>query len=152
MTHSRLSPLASLRRDQSGSSAVEFAAVCIPLMFFLFGILEFGRAIWVEEALQNTVSKVSRCIGMKLASCASSGTYSSSLTTTYAQTTAQSWGLTIPAGNITTSASTSCPGMSGSTSYAQVTISYALTNVAANLIPALATKTVSAQACFPMAS
>jgi Flp pilus assembly protein TadG len=152
MKHPLLDPLAKLRRDQSGSSAIEFAAVCIPLMLFLFGILEFGRAIWIEEALQNTVSKVSRCIGMKLTSCASSGTYSSGLTTTYAQTTAQSWGLTIPAGNITTSASTSCPGMSGSTSYAQVTISYAFTGVAASLIPSLATKTVSAQACYPMAS
>jgi Flp pilus assembly protein TadG len=166
MKRSRPAPFASLRRDESGASAIEFAVVSIPLMLFLFGIMEYGRAIWVEEALQNTVSTISRCIGLKVTQgssgcpssttgkldscgCANSAGYNSAYATTYAQQLAGKWGLTIPAANVTLNLSSYCPGMSASTQYAKVTITAPFSTVAAHLIPSLANKTLSATACFP---
>ncbi|MDR3474292.1 MAG: pilus assembly protein [Devosia sp.] len=142
--------LALLRRDERGTSALEFAIVAIPLMAFMFGILEFGRAIWIEEALQSTATTVARCMGLKLTGCASSGTYSATLTSAYAITVAQQWDVTLTTANISTTNATSCPGMTGSTSYALVTLTYPFSTVAASLVPALASKNVTGQACYPI--
>lgn len=141
--------LRSWSRNQKGAAAIDFAVVSIPLLVIAFGIMEFGRYIWVQEALQSTVSTVARCMGLSLANCSASGVYSASVTTAYAQTVAQQWGVTVPSANVALNAATSCPGMSGSTGYAEITISYAFSTVAASLIPALASKTISAKACFP---
>jgi len=140
--------LASWRRDESGSSALEFAIVCFPLILFMFGILEFGRAVWIEQALQNTATAVARCIGLQMASCTSGGAYSSSATATYATTIAQQWDLTISSSNINNVSTTATCGTS-SASFAQVTLNYTFTQVT-NLIPLLEGKTLTAQACFPM--
>jgi hypothetical protein len=166
MKRLRHRPRAPFLHDRQGGSAVEFAFVSIPLFLFLFGILEFGRAIWVDEALQSAASKTARCVGLKLSGpsgctgaacgCWSSGAYSSSLTTSYAQALAQSWGVTLPATtaaiNVTTTATTACGGSATGSSFAQVTLSYTFSTVAANLIPPLKSKALSAVACFPMSS
>ena len=57
---------------------------------------------------------------------------------------------TLTTSNVSTTNATSCPGMTGSTSYALVTLTYPFSTVAASLVPALASKTVTGQACYPV--
>lgn len=152
------------RRDQNGASAVEFAIVSTPLLLFMFGILEFGRAIWIEQALQSTAARTARCIALKIpqtSACSSSningcgcydssGNYSTSNTVTFAQYVAKQWGVTLTSSNITQSNQASC-NVSGSTSFAQATINYTF-NPVTTLIPGLQTKAMQSLACFPMNS
>lgn len=43
-----------LRLDkQKGQSMVEMALVCLLFFFLLFGILEFGRALWTYNTIVN---------------------------------------------------------------------------------------------------
>lgn len=165
MTRRFFALLAACRRDRRGASAVEFSIVCIPLLLFMFGIMEFGRAIFIEEALQNTASKVARCMGLKVTAdadvsnlgCASSGATSpdSTLTIAYARAAAHKWGLTTTLVGVTPlfAATTTCPGMAASAqSYVLVTITYPFSTVAAGLVPPLASKTITAQACYPLSA
>ena len=81
----------ALLRDKTGATAVEFALVLTPLLLITFGIMEFGRAMWIEEALGATSSAVARCVGLTLPSCSASSAYSAAATTSYAQTNAQQY-------------------------------------------------------------
>ncbi len=144
-----LKTLVRLTRDVRAVSAVEFALVCGPLLLFVFGIIEFARARWCEEALNQTAITVARCMGMALVSCASSGSYSASATSSYAQAVAATWGLTVPSGNVALNQSATCGGLTG---FSQVTLTYQFTTIAPNLISSLtAGKTFTATACFPNA-
>ena len=139
-----------LRSDRSGATAVEFAAVALPLLMIGFGVMEFGRALWVEQALAHVASATARCAGLGLPSCAVSGAYSTTATAAFAQTVGQKWLLPIAANNVTVTTATSCSGMSGSSAFVQVSVSYNFTSALATLIPALATKSLTGQACFPV--
>jgi Flp pilus assembly protein TadG len=183
--------LAHLRRDERGASALEFSILAIPLLAFMFGILEFGRAMWTEEALQSTASTVARCVGLQiqqraaisaapnyetsvcpyasnpptgvaslypqgslaLCGCNNSSGYNSTNTTAYANSLASSWGVTLESsanGGVKVTTATSCPGMSGSTSYISVTLSNAFPALVKSLIPALASQTLTGTACYPV--
>lgn len=148
--------LKALTRDRSGAAALDFAIVSLPLFLFLFGVAEFSRAIWIEEALQNTASDVARCAGLPVQGgsypCAASGatTYSSSLTTTRARYTAGKWGVSLAGQDLTLATTNACPGMPTGATYVSVSLSYPFSTVAKSLIPALTSKTLTAQACFPM--
>jgi Flp pilus assembly protein TadG len=49
-------------RKQSGVSAVEFAFVLIPLLLIVFGITEFGRAIYQYNTLTKSARAASRLL------------------------------------------------------------------------------------------
>ena len=180
--------LAHLRRDERGASALEFSILAIPLLAFMFGILEFGRAMWTEEALQSTAATVARCVGLQvqqraaisaapnyetsvcpyasnpptgvaslypqgslaLCGCNNSSGYNSTNTQNYATSLASSWGVTLTASQVSVSTATSCPGMSGSTTYSSVTLNNTFSTLAASLIPALASKAITGKACYPV--
>ena len=48
--------LRRLERNEQGAELIEFALVSLLLLTLLFGIMEFGRAIWIY----NTVAHVAR--------------------------------------------------------------------------------------------
>lgn len=59
-----------LHSDRRGSIAAEFALV-IPLLLLLsFGIIEFGRTMWVRNSLQSAVEDAARCYALKRPECA----------------------------------------------------------------------------------
>ena len=58
--------LSRFERDKRGVAAVEFAIVIVPLLLFMFGIIEFSRAYWAKEALQQTAVDTARCRGLKI--------------------------------------------------------------------------------------
>jgi Flp pilus assembly protein TadG len=139
--------LTSFSRSSSGTAAIEFGFIVGPLLLLLVGTVEVGRLVWTKIALQETANAGARCMGLKTASCATSGTYSSSLTTSYVSTLARGWAVTLAASNLTLSNSTTCGGQSG---FSKVTISYTFQTAAPHLLTAfLGGVALSANACFP---
>jgi Flp pilus assembly protein TadG len=61
-----------LARDQSAATAVEFAIVVGPLILLLFGIMEFGRALWLLNALHYASEEAARCASNSTAMCGTS--------------------------------------------------------------------------------
>lgn len=112
-----------LYRARRAVAALEFAIVSVPLMMLAFGTVEFGRLLWTMEALQMTATEGARCMGNLASSCASAGAYSSDDTTSYIESVASGWGVTLTDGNLTTltrsSTSTACLGLPKSPSAAR---------------------------------
>lgn len=48
------------KRNQSGSTAVEFSLIAIAFLTILFGIMEAGRIFWTQNAIQYAVENASR--------------------------------------------------------------------------------------------
>ena len=86
-------------------------------------------------------------MGLVQSGCGTSGTYNASMATSYVQSVAASFGMTVPAGGITLSNNASCAGLSG---FSQVTLSYAFQTAAPNLIaPLVGGLPLTASSCFP---
>lgn len=121
--------------------------VALTLVAVIVGIIEFARLSWAREALRETAMAGARCMGVKDSSCAAAGVVSTSLTTTYIQTSAASWGLSLAANAVTVNANTSCAGIAG---FSQVTITYTFQTLFPMLIAALsAGEPLTMAACFP---
>jgi len=60
-----------LCRDQRGTTAVEMALVLPSLLLFLLGTIEFGRAIWIQSALNYAVAQAARCASNNTTTCGS---------------------------------------------------------------------------------
>ena len=135
------------RRANNGTTAVEFAMVALPLLLLIFGVIEFGRALWARQGLQETAIAGARCMGLVQSPCGSSGVYSASMTMSYVQATASGWVLTLPASSVSLNPSTTCAGVSG---FSQVTLTYTFQTAVPFLINALSAGVpLTATACFP---
>ncbi len=74
--------LRALIRDRRANTAVEFALAAPALFLFMFGIIEVGYALWMQNALDYSVAAAARCASLNGSACAAvSGT---SQVTTYA--------------------------------------------------------------------
>jgi Flp pilus assembly protein TadG len=47
--------------DQDGTAAVEMAFVAMPLFLLIFAIINTGRALWLQNALEASVMQAARC-------------------------------------------------------------------------------------------
>ena len=135
--------LARFKCDTRGVAAIEFGIVVVPLLLFMFGIIEFSRAFWAKEALQQTAVDTARCMGLGLST---SGCTSTSGGQAYAVSVGNTWGLTIPTSNVTITTGTTCGGVSG---FVTVHITYTFKTVVPDLIAGLFNDTLYASACFP---
>jgi len=133
--------LARFKCDRRGVAAIEFAIVIVPLLLFMFGIIEFSRAYWAKEALQQTAVDTARCMGLGLSACSSTSGGQA-----YAVSVGNTWGLTIPTSNVTITTATTCGGVSG---FVTVHITYTFHTVVPDLIAGLFNDTLYASACFP---
>lgn len=141
--------LRRLRADTSGAAAVEFAFVAIPLLLLIFGILEFGRALWDHNALQETAMAAARCEGISQGSFVTSTAACNGTTVTaYTQQVATGWGITVPTSGITATANTSCGGVSG---FSQVSLTYTFQSAVPQLLGVFnGGVPLTATACFPV--
>ena len=48
------------RDDERGASAVEFALVLLPLLLIVFGIIDYGRAFYVQVSLESATREIAR--------------------------------------------------------------------------------------------
>jgi Flp pilus assembly protein TadG len=138
---------------ESGATAVEFALLVPMFLMLVYGAIEFGRVLWTEQALQETAFASARCMAIAQGtkpnrSCASSGSYSSSNTTSYVQNVAAGWGLSLPSSGVSLSTSANCGGSSGG--FSQVTLTSTFNSVAPKLVKLNAGGvTLTASACYP---
>ena len=59
-------PLTSARRrglfrDRNGNATLEMAFVAMPLFLLIFAIINTGRALWLQNALEASVMQAARC-------------------------------------------------------------------------------------------
>jgi Flp pilus assembly protein TadG len=137
-------------RDKRGAAALEFAAVLGPLLLLMFGVFEFGRLLWVREALEETAMSGARCMGMSASSCAASGTYNASNTTSYIENTANGWGVTLTASNLALNNNATCAGVTATNGFSSVTLTYTFQSIVPSFVSSLSGgKALTSTACFP---
>lgn len=56
--------LRRFRAARGGAMAAEFALVMPLLLVFSFGIIEFGRAMWMRSTMQSVVEAAARCYAL----------------------------------------------------------------------------------------
>ena len=78
--HRVRAPLRSLARDHRANTAVEFALAAPAIFLFMFGIIECGYALWMQNALDYSVAAAARCASLSGSACSGSP----SLVTSYA--------------------------------------------------------------------
>jgi Flp pilus assembly protein TadG len=86
MMHRVSKRLRALVGDRRANTAVEFALAAPALFLFLFGIIETGYALWMQNALDYSVAAAARCASLSTSQtsspCGPSG--GNSQVTTYA--------------------------------------------------------------------
>ncbi|MHB8527970.1 MAG: TadE/TadG family type IV pilus assembly protein [Caulobacteraceae bacterium] len=126
---------------------MEFALVAPALLGLIFGIVEFGRAMWIHNALQQTAIAGARCEGILQSSVGSNAACEGTTATSYIQGVASGWGITVPTSGITALASTTCAGTAG---FSSVTINYTFQTAVPQLLGSMSGGVpMSANACFP---
>ena len=66
---SRFTRTLRLSREEGGASAVEFAMILPALAMMVLGIIEFGRTLWMENALHYSVEQAARCASVDKNNC-----------------------------------------------------------------------------------
>jgi Flp pilus assembly protein TadG len=121
--------LKRLAEDRRGNTAVQFAFVAPAVCLFLFGIIETGQAMWLQNLLNYSVAEAARCASINTSTCG-----------TAAQI--QSYAVSESGNSFSTSVfSVSTPSCGN-----QVSGSYPMT---LNLVTMSLPVTLTAQACFP---
>ena|SRR5438270_6757470 len=64
ISHRAFAALRALTRDRRGGPVVEFAMAAPALFLFIFGIIELGYAMWIQNALDFSVATASRCASL----------------------------------------------------------------------------------------
>ena len=121
--------LRRLLRDRCGSAAIEFGLVAPALCLFVFGIIEVGQAMWLENLLSYSVAEAARCASINTTTCGTTSQIQS-----YAAT---------ESGNVFTTSvfSASTPSCGH-----QVSGTYSMTM---NMLYVSLPITLTAQACYP---
>jgi Flp pilus assembly protein TadG len=96
--HRLIGRLRAVGKDRCAAAAVELALAMPALCLFIFGIIQVGYTLWVQNALDYSVATASRCASLNGASCNSgnvttyaanqSGAYLDSSAFTYTRTAA----------------------------------------------------------------
>lgn len=69
MTAAFVGPMRRCLSSRSGSIAAEFALIVPLLLMLSFGVIEFGRAMWVRNSLQSAVEDAARCAALNRPAC-----------------------------------------------------------------------------------
>jgi Flp pilus assembly pilin Flp len=66
---SAAAPRRFLLRDRRGAAAVELALLATPLFLFLFTIINVGHVLWLQNALESSVTDAARCAAVNASQC-----------------------------------------------------------------------------------
>ena len=122
--------LATLRRDERGVTAVEFAITAPAFFLVLFGIIQGGLLLWTQIGLQHGTEMAARCAGVNKTICGNNAAIAA-----YAAT--QAYGLTLPPSTFT---------ITNEACGIAVRATYTFSLLFKGLSPTL---DLNAQACFP---
>ncbi len=129
-------------RGRSGTEAIEFAFVIIPLMLLMFGSIEVARLMWVQNAIHEIAISGARCMGVEAANCADTNGVDLAATKSYIRTLGQSRGLSIALSDITLSVTSGCGEPTG---FSSVVIVHKFISV----LTLLNGPNLTFEACFP---
>jgi len=125
-------------RDVRGGAVVEVALTIMVLVIFMFGIIEFGFAMWLQNALDYSVAEAARCATVNATVC---GTVSQVQNYAAGQS-----GYNFDPSVFTVTSSSTVPSPTQCPHGNQISASYPMTIT----IPTLAFSiTLQAQACYP---
>lgn len=105
------------RRSERGAAAVEFALVVPLLLLLMLGIVEFGRAFFIQSTLSGAAREGVRIMAL-------STNPASAQADAKAATIAAAPGLGLTSGQITVTPSPSCPTTGTAEIKATVTVTY----------------------------
>jgi Flp pilus assembly protein TadG len=132
---------------RSGTTAVEFALILVPLLTLIFGGIEFGRLLWTRNAMQQTAVAAARCMGVRQAPCSTGGVTDVAKTVAFARSHALGLSVAIPATGVAATAIGSCGGQGG---FALVTLTVTFRTAVPKLLTSLGQNPVLVtNACFP---
>lgn len=132
--------LATCRR---GVTAVEFALVAPPFLCLLFLLLDGGRMLFTQQALNELAAAAARCAAVKPADCDSGD----KVKTWAVGRAGRLSGLSISTGMVTVSNPTQCNSVAN---MAQVTIAMPYVRSTTALLPGNTSANLTASACFPV--
>lgn len=135
-----------LRGGRSGSAAIEFALVASIFVVLTIGEIEFGRMIWVVQALQITAEQTARCVAIGSSACTAPASYAVNLASAHGV-------VGLAAGNVqvsdvTGSGNPAC-NPPGSNTMVEVKITLAFSSAVASLFPRIDQNLVSVS-CYPL--
>ena len=55
--------------DRSGNAAIEMALLATPVFLFVFAIINAGRVMWLQNALDTSVTQAARCASVNPSLC-----------------------------------------------------------------------------------
>jgi Flp pilus assembly protein TadG len=61
----------ALAKSRSGHAAIELAFIAPAMLTFILGIMEVGRVMWLQNALNYSVVEAARCVSNSPSTCAS---------------------------------------------------------------------------------
>lgn len=139
--------LRRLARCRAGASAVEFAIVALPLFLTTFAIIEYGRAMWVRQAIIESAVAGARCMGVVQTECATNGSYDAARALQFVEKQAKGWSVTLADAQVSLDRAAVCAGIGG---FSSVKIEYRFSTVVPGLMEGLSGSVpLSASACFP---
>ena len=122
-----------LFKNTRGAAAVEFGLLALPVIGFLFAIIEFGWILWIDNALNIAVDTAARCGAVQSTTAPCSGTDMVTAANTI-------FPLTAPNGTFTTN--TSCQNDGGSGLVGTYNVSIGVWVWSVNV-------TLTANSCYP---
>ena len=69
LVHRLIGRLRAVAKDRRGSSAVQLALALPAMCLFIFGIIEVGYTLWMQNALDYSVATAARCASINGNSC-----------------------------------------------------------------------------------
>jgi len=69
LVHRLIGRLRAVGKDRRGSSAVQLALALPAMCLFIFGIIEVGYTLWLQNALDYSVATAARCASINGSSC-----------------------------------------------------------------------------------
>lgn len=120
-----------IRRDERGTTAIEFAITAPVFFLILIGVIECGLVLWAQIGLQHGAEMAARCMTVDPSLCGTTAQ-----TQTYAAQ--QAYGLNPPVTSFSVSAATCGNQVSASYQFSALSASFGL--------PSLQ---IDAQSCFP---
>jgi Flp pilus assembly protein TadG len=128
-----------LLRSRKGATLVELALVAPIFILMVFGLIEFGRAYWTRQTLQEVAYQTARCMALD-SQCATETQRRS-----FAVNRAQDYAITIAAANVTVRSGVTCRTRPNSHE-AAITIAFQSALQGFGLMP----QTLTVRSCFPV--
>jgi Flp pilus assembly protein TadG len=132
----------ALLRNRRGASAVEFALIAPVLIAFILLLIEGGRMLWTQQALQEVASATARCMALGVEGCETPAAAAQ-----FARARGPERGVSLAAATVTPLANQTCNGEGGMTRVA-IVLPF---RIAGGLLPGGPSE-LDASACYPALS